>query len=298
MNQNLQALGELLQTLFDPDGLGRFVRYLPDGNRIFEALPISTSHADQAMRAASLLMQHGYTQEPSFWSALLAERPRRRVDIERAASEFTIDRSRDRRRNLVLLMAGASPEDLVRINVDKEQSAIRHVIRGARFRDSVKIVSETAVSFARLTSLLAEHRPNILHLTCHGKADVISLERGQYSPVEIAADTLAELLGTFKDSLRIVVLTVVNSSSIAQRIGRQIPLTIGMEGEMNDEAAIAFSTTFYEALCYGRSVENSFTIARVHAKVVDPTHGCFALYPAPADDVDAARKLVLAQYEA
>lgn len=296
MNQN-QSLEALLLSMFDQDSLRRFVRYLPDGNRLFESLPNSESEAQQASCAARLLVQHGYTQEPIFWNALLAERPRRRRDIEDVASKFVLDKSNDRRRNLVILMAGANPDHTARIRIGKEQVAISQRIRSSRFRDSVKLISETSVSFPRLTALLAEHQPNVLHLNCHGDKHGIELEEEGSAPSRVSAEVLSQLLRAFKDSLRIVVLNASYSSEIAKEITPEVPLAIGTRGPLADEAAAAFGSSFYEALCFGRSVESSFEIATINAKHLH-SYTELDLFPQPGDDNEGVRKLRLVQADA
>jgi hypothetical protein len=58
--------------------------------------------------------------------------------------------------------------------------------------------------------------------------------------------------------VRLVVLNACFSKSQAEAIVEVIDCAIGMNRAVGDEAAIAFASSFYRAVGFGRSIQNAF----------------------------------------
>jgi hypothetical protein len=70
------------------------------------------------------------------------------------------------------------------------------------------------------------------------------------------------LFKNVKDNIRLVLLNACHSEVQATAISQQIECTLGMNVAIGDEAAIAFASTFYGALAFGRSVGQAFEQGR------------------------------------
>jgi hypothetical protein len=73
----------------------------------------------------------------------------------------------------------------------------------------------------------------------------------------VTGQSLARLF-RLSDVLECVVLNACHSVDQAEAISRHIHCVIGMEGEIGDEAAIAFSTGLYDSLTAGETYGTSF----------------------------------------
>ena len=76
----------------------------------------------------------------------------------------------------------------------------------------------------------------------------------------VAPDHLAELFRVLKGNVRAVVLNACDSEAQARAIVQEIDCAIGIGGEIGDAAAIAFGAEFYQALGYGKSVQEAFRL--------------------------------------
>ena len=72
---------------------------------------------------------------------------------------------------------------------------------------------------------------------------------------------MGRLFAVFDDSVQCVLLNACYSETQARAIGEHIPYVIGMQRSIGDEAAIAFSATFYQALGSGLSIVDAYELA-------------------------------------
>jgi hypothetical protein len=140
-----------------------------------------------------------------------------------------------------------------------------------------------------LSGLLLRHRPEIVHFSGQGDTlGAIALDwsgaktsgrnllapsspgatatgpvatDGSYTPV--AAGALTELFRILRDNVRVVLLNACYSEAQAKGIVKHIDCAIGMSTRIGDEAAIAFAAEFYQALAYGKSLQEAFDLGEV-----------------------------------
>ena len=116
----------------------------------------------------------------------------------------------------------------------------------------------------RVTDLqghLLQHKPHVVHFGGHGsQAEEIILEdvKGQSRPVSPGA--LKRTFEVPKDNIRCVVLNACYTEAQAKGIAESIDCVVGMTRAIGDESAIAFAASFYQALGYGRSVQEAFDL--------------------------------------
>ncbi len=160
-----------------------------------------------------------------------------------------------------ILFLSANPKDISRIRLDEEVRQVDEMIRLGEYREQLALIPHFAVRPGDVRQTLLRHRPHVLHFSGHGsptKGIVLEDDSGQTKLV--SADALASLFRAIKDNLRVVVLNACYSGLQAKGISQVVDFTIGMLKEIGDHSAVVFSSAFYEALAYGRSVQESFDI--------------------------------------
>jgi hypothetical protein len=270
-----QALEKLLLSLFSADELRRWLRFLPDGERLVGGLPGPTaSPAQLASDAVDLLERDGQLADAALWDRLIGERPRRKGDIDGVRALFKTAAAEAAPKPtaaptgsaaptdvITVLMVSASPDTGARLRVDREFRDIINRIRGARHRDRFKFVQVQAASFADLRTALMEHEPQVLHLSSHGLEDgSLAFETIAGEPQVVSKKSLLRLFAALKDRLRMIVLNACFSEAVASDIPT-IEAAIGMSDAVADTAAIDFGVAFYESLGFGKPVATAFQVA-------------------------------------
>jgi CHAT domain len=175
-----------------------------------------------------------------------------------------------------------------RLALDEECRQITAKIRSSDHRDAIELIAAWAVRPADLQELLLRHRPHVVHFSGHGTSStfagsvppgtgsprrdmvrsdenkveqlVLIGEDGQPQPVSKAA--LVDLFGVLKDNVHLVLLSACHSAPIAEALADVIPCTIGNRAQISDSAAITFAASFYQALGFGRSIQEAFDLGR------------------------------------
>ncbi len=266
----LQALEKLLLLLFSADELRRWLRYLPGGEAIYPELPgANASPAALVSEAVGVLARDGWIGE-DFWARLVAERPRRKGEIDSVrvlfASEATTVRIGGGKGTegavKTVLLVSASPETEVRLRVDREFRDIIDGVRRSRYRDRLHFVQVHAARFEDLSDALQEHEPHILHISSHGNEDGSLIFEGRADePRVIAKHQLKRLLSATRVNLELVVCNACHSYAVVSDLTDIVEHAIGMSDAIPDDVAIRFSVAFYKAIGNGLSVKKAFDVA-------------------------------------
>ena len=153
-----------------------------------------------------------------------------------------------------VLVLAANPQDTVRLAVDAEIRNIENAIRESEYRDSVELISALDVHKKDLLSSLNRHQPHIVQFSGHGEpSGEITFADGS-----IDSRVISLLFSTLKDNIRVVLFNSCYSRVQAESIVETIDCAIGINGTLEDSAAITFVTSFYGAIGYGRSVRDAF----------------------------------------
>lgn len=301
-----QRLEILLLSLFSADELRRFIRYLPGGDALTGQLPGATaSPAALAGEAVAALARTGVLADPEFWRRLRDERPRRAAEIDQVQATLDAEPARPpaapppppaplpaSATKLIVLMVSASPDTHVRLRVDKEFRKIIDQVRASRYRDRFEFQQVQAATYGNLRTSLMEHQPHVLHISAHGTpaGELVFEADGDGSRV-VPKKNLIRLLKGLRDRLRLVFLNACHSQEIARDIPPAIDLAIGMNDDIADAAALRLSVAFYEALAYGRTVENALDVALSDLDGDDDAIP--QLFPPEDQDPDKKRQSVL-----
>jgi hypothetical protein len=161
-----------------------------------------------------------------------------------------------------VLLLSANPIDAP-LSIEEEFRAIDAKIRASDHRDHVQLIPHGAVRLEDIPGLLMRHKPHVVHFSGHGAAGAIELTRADGSSHLVPPQALADIFRVLKDNVRVVLLNACDSEPQAEAIVGVIDCAVGMSDEIEDGAAIAFAAAFYEALGYGRSIQDAFDLALV-----------------------------------
>ncbi len=167
-----------------------------------------------------------------------------------------------------ILILEANPyEDL---SLDKEILELRIVIDESSESNKFQVKYGKAIRKDQLHDLMLkfekedpEYDSIIVHFCGHGTGEkglVFENEKGEKDL--IGTKTLANFFALFKNRVACVVMNACYAEVQAEAINEYIKYVIGMNKEIRDDAAIAFSIGFYRALGYGRSFEDAFKFGK------------------------------------
>jgi hypothetical protein len=158
-----------------------------------------------------------------------------------------------------ILFLAANPAGTNHLALDHECREIEQKIRASEHRDGFEFVTKWAVRTGDLLQYLNQHRAHVIHFSGHGSTaeELILLDANdQAKPVSKTA--LKQLFTTLKDNIQVVVLNACYSRPQAEAITEIIDCAIGMNRGIGDRAAIVFAAAFYQAIGFGRSVQEAF----------------------------------------
>ena len=156
------------------------------------------------------------------------------------------------------LFLAANPTSTTQLAIDEEMRAIEQKFRAAEHRDAVVFQSAWAVRPDDLLQLLNQHKPHIVHFSGHGSSEGLCLAGDNGQERLVATQALKSLFTTLKDNIRLVFLNACYSRVQALALVETIDCVIGMKESIGDDAAIAFASSFYRAVGFGRSLQEAF----------------------------------------
>lgn len=169
---------------------------------------------------------------------------------------------------LKILFLGAAPTDQVRLALNQEVREIESKLRESHHGPGIELVQAWAVRAKDLQAILLRHKPQIVHFSGHGVGTgELLMEDDQGAACPVPVDALQALFAILGKGIGCVVLNACYSQSQADAIRAHVPCVIGMRKAITDQAAIAFSSSFYLALGHGQSVAESFELGRVQIKL-------------------------------
>ena len=152
------------------------------------------------------------------------------------------------------------------IDLSKEIRSLRRIFDDIESNDEFKIRDNAAASKDKIQKWMLEFEAEepkddsiIVHFCGHGTGkNGLVFEDRQGNSDLVSTDTLKDFFALFKNRVACVVMNACYSEVQAEAINQHIKYVIGMNQAIQDRAAIAFSTGFYQALGYGKSFEDSF----------------------------------------
>ncbi len=167
-----------------------------------------------------------------------------------------------------LLFITSDPTDQSRLRIGEESREIKEKLERARLRDMFVFEQRFSTRPEDLTQALLDLKPAIVHFSGHGtESGAICLEDRDGKTVPVDSNALAFLFKKFSKDIECVILNACFSEEQAKAIGQHIDYVIGMNAEIGDKAAIAFSVGFYQALGAGQSIKDSFEFGCVQIRI-------------------------------
>lgn len=156
-----------------------------------------------------------------------------------------------------ILILTASPENHLRLRVDKEIKAIEQELDRSKNRDNFEIVFKLAVTPSDLIRVLEAEKPEIVHFSGHGKETGLVFENEAGQSQLVSAEALVKLFEKFRNEVQCVLLNACYSEFQAKAINEHINYVIGIKNQIEDTAAIKFAVGFYGALIAGRTYKDA-----------------------------------------
>ncbi|MEL7333121.1 MAG: AAA-like domain-containing protein [Cyanobacteria bacterium J06560_2] len=157
-----------------------------------------------------------------------------------------------------ILTLAANPSDTTRLRLPEEVREIQEGLALSEGREKFELISQWAVRPDDLRRALLKYDPEIVHFSGHGANQqglLFENEMGQATLVHGA--TLAKLF-ELCTNVTCVLLSACYSEVQAEAIAQHVDYVIGMNQAIGDRAAIKFAVGFYDALGYGRPIEEAF----------------------------------------
>lgn len=197
--------------------------------------------------------------------------------LDKPSTQPEVKKSFDPNQKTVILFLASNPSDMAQLQLEKEFVQISKSLQNNA--NNFELRAEWAVSGPELQQAILTHKPTIIHFAGHGgwmdtssnnspgkprAAGFFMQDPDNNSAKLVTGNTLAELFGVVKPMIESLDLVVFNScySIIQIEAMRKYVSVIGMEGEIQDEAAIEFATGFYLGLTFDPNYENAFNLAK------------------------------------
>lgn len=162
-----------------------------------------------------------------------------------------------------ILILAANPINTSPLRLDQEMREIDEGLRRSRNSSQFVLEKRLAVRTEDLRRSLLDEEPQFVHFSGHGAgSDGIVVEDIVGASQLVKAEALANLFKLFSGQIECVILNACYSEIQAQAISRHIKYVIGMKQAIGDQAAIQFSTGFYDAIGAGRSIEDAFEFGK------------------------------------
>lgn len=256
------------------------VAYQDSANRIDAAVVDAAVHVGRGSRDATRVFPSGIPIPPD-------TKPAPQDRVEQSGKE-----DRPRERITRILFMSADPSDAVRLRLDEEARIIRDVLQrasgrlyfsggdetrmgpSAATRSRFALEVRPAIRPRDISGEILDVRPRIVHFSGHGSAQGgICLQNDAGLLHEVDAGTLGELFELVSAHVDCVFLNACYSARQAPQIARSIKYVIGMQKAVSDDAAIAFSVGFYQAVGAGRSIPEAFKFGRLQIRLMNvPEH--------------------------
>ncbi len=178
---------------------------------------------------------------------------------------------------LRILAVISAPTDREGLNAETEWANLQRALAPLVQSGRVDLKRLSSSTFSALESELLREDHHIFHFIGHGGYDpqtqdgMLVFTKDDGTSSVIASDQLGAILGD-ENSLQLAVINACEGAvsegkdifaGTAQRlVGHGVPAVVAMQAEITDDAALAFSERFYEALAGGHPVDEALVRAR------------------------------------
>jgi hypothetical protein len=145
-----------------------------------------------------------------------------------------------------ILILSANPKGTTVLQLDREIRNIREGLERSQNRQQFQIKQRGAARVKDLRQGLLDLKPTIVHFCGHGTGERgLVLEDDAGEPYLASTEALSGLFGTLPDQPECVLLNACYTEVQAKAMVQHINYVIGMQDEIRDDLAIAFTQGFY-----------------------------------------------------
>lgn len=167
-----------------------------------------------------------------------------------------------------ILFLRADPSNTARLRLGQESRAIKDCLEKATEYVTYQLEQLESVRVSDLTKVIFRIKPRIIHFSGHGTNNgELCLENEVGEVQYVTPEALAAMFKLFAQQIYCVVLNTCYSEVQANAIAQHIPFVIGMNDQIGDRAAIAFTTGFYKALAANCSIEEAYEFGCVEIQL-------------------------------
>lgn len=211
-----------------------------------------------------------------------------------------------------ILFLASNPSGTAKIQLETEHSRVSREIQLSPNPDKFRVVpTHQATTFRDLQNYLLDEEPDIVHFSGHGKGknstsddpafmsvrDLVTDDKGEVKDdtgivlasydqrgyeivsTEVIKETFS-LLADLKDPkpIKLVLFNSCYSQAQAEAIAALAEYVIGTSSKVQDDAAIAFATSFYLGLAKGKDLRIAYKLGRAAAMQNNEPRDRFILY--------------------
>lgn len=163
-----------------------------------------------------------------------------------------------------ILAFQANPRDRDHLRLNKEVREIQAVLLNQPFKGLIdyNLSVHPEMQTSDLQQFILDGSPQIVHFSGHGNRNGIIVEDANGDSDAIPNESLETIFQNLSGSIQCVVLNSCYSEQQAKIISQYVPCVVGMQTRVEDDSAINFSKSFYQALVYGLSIKKAFALAK------------------------------------
>lgn len=200
----------------------------------------------------------------------------------------------DKTEKIKILFLAANPLGArYNFRIEEQAREIEEKIQHGTRRDSFEFIPLLAIRASDLQNALLTYEPHIVHFTGYGRnVKGVVIEDDLAQPVGVNKRALTDLFKVIKGKVRVVVLNACYADAQARALKEVIDVTIGVSDRIGRKAAIIFASYFYQSLAFGRSIQESFDLARIQLEL-ENIRGAKAPVLLSRGGVDASKVFLL-----
>lgn len=175
----------------------------------------------------------------------------------------TAIKKRESSGKITVLFLASNPARTAYLNLTTEVEEIDKKVRSSEFREKLNLEKHFEQKPGDVRENLLYYKPTVVHFSGHGEqTGELLLMDNNGQPVNVSPQALKTLFTNLKENIQVVVLNACYSKTQALAISEVIDFAIGMNLPISDNAAIAFSTAFYQAIGYGKTIQEAFNLGK------------------------------------
>jgi hypothetical protein len=161
-----------------------------------------------------------------------------------------------------ILILVANPQGSAGLNLLPEVRNLQEAIQRSLNRERFAVEWRVAVQEEDLRRHILDIKPQIIHFCGHGTKEGLVIHDENNQVKLLSNEFLVDLLKNFSDRVECLVLNSCDTEPLAIEVAKHINYAIGMNQEVKDKSAIAFSEAFYDAIGADEGIETAFEIGK------------------------------------